>query len=296
MLFLVIRITIAQDYVDLVKLNYVYAPTSTNSAGGSSVRVISGDLTFPIVINSRTTLLTGIAFENIRTSFRSTQIEESVTGLTAKLGVNVKHNTRLNGTYMLLPNLSSDLQRFTTRDWQLGGIVLMKYAKTNYLNYKFGLYANTELFGPLIVPLFGIYYSSPSKQFEANILLPLSIDLNHLIAEQTRVGIKFTGEVRTYNLHTPVENESQRYLEKNSNDIYTYLQYAMKNGVHIQLGVGRSIGRSFDLYEEEVSFGIPLAKFGDNRTKLNAEGSDSWLLKATVFYRLQIGDSTDAKM
>ncbi len=296
MLILCSRVTIAQDYVDIVKLNYAYAPISTfdNSTEGNSLRIMSGDLTLPIVINRRTALLTGVAFENIRSSFNPNRIEESVTSLTAKLGVNVKHNVRWSGTYMFLPKLSSDLQQITNRDWQIGGIALMKYVNSRHLNYKFGLYVNAELFGPLLVPLFGIYYTSPSNKFEANILLPLSLDLSYSIGQQTHIGLKFNGEVRTYNLHTPVENESKRYLEKNSNDLYTYFQYAMKNGVNIQLGVGRSIGRSYGLYDEEVLFAIPLVKFGDNRSQLNNDFADSWLLKATMIYRIKIQQDTTA--
>ena len=58
-----------------------------------------------------------------------------------------------------------------------------------------------------------------------------------------------------------------------------------KNGLNFQLGFGRSIGRSYRIYNEKVSLGLPLFNFGDSRTQLNADFSDSWFFKATVFYR-----------
>lgn len=289
--------TVAQNYIDLVKLDYAYAPASDfdNTSGSTTLQVINADLTFPIVINDNFNILTGASFEHFSASFVSGQSEESITGITAKLGVNITHNEKWSGTYLLLPKINSDFEDISSRDFQFGGIVLMKYTKSDHFNYRFGLYANDELFGPLFVPVFGFYYLSPTEKFEAKILAPLALDLNYSISDNARFGLNFNGQVRTYNINTPVNTESDRYLEKSSNDLYTYFQYELKNGVNFQVGVGRAIGRTYRLYNEKITFALPLAKFSDNRTQLNSDFADSWLFKVGVFYRYKIENKTDGK-
>ena len=288
--FIVCSDALAQEYIDLAKLDYAYAPESTfdNLTEGTKLHLINADLTYPIVINDKLNILTGASFENFSVSLDPGRTEESIYGITAKLGVNITHNEKWSGTYIFLPRISSDLENISSRDFQFGGIVLMKYIKSDNFSYKFGVYGNNELFGPLVVPIFGFYYLSPNKKFEANLLLPLSFDLNYSITEAARFGLNFRGEVRTYNINTPVNMESERYLEKTSNELYTYFQYELKKGINFQLGVGRSISRSFRLYDEDISFALPLNKIGDDRIELNTDFTDSWLFKATIFYRFKI--------
>jgi len=280
----------AQDYIDLAKFDYAVTPVNTfdKTDATTTLQEINGNLTAPIVINDRFTFLTGIIYENISASFDPGRPEESVTGLTLKLGANINHNSKWSGTYMFLPKLSSDFKKVSNRDFQLGGVVLMKYIKTDHLSYKFGVYANSELFGPFIVPLVGLYYLNPSEKFEANILLPLSVDLNYSITKKIRLGLNFKGQTRSYHLNTTTKSEADRYLVRSSQDLYTYFQYGTKNGFNFQLGLGRSLGRTYRIYNEKISLGLPLVNIGDNRSQLNTDFSDSWLFKVAVFYRLKL--------
>ncbi|MFT5723317.1 MAG: hypothetical protein ACI9JN_000427 [Bacteroidia bacterium] len=288
---------IAQDYIDLAKFDYAITPANTfdSAAATTTLREINGDLTVPIVINDSFTFLTGITYDNIFASFDPDRKEESLTGVTLKLGANVKHNSKWSGTYMLLPKISSDFKFISNRDFQLGAVVLMKYIKTDHFNYKFGVYGNTELFGPFIVPIFGFYHLNPSEKFEAKVLLPLSVDLNYSMTKSVRFGLNFKGQIRSYNVNTTVGAEADRYLVKSANDVYTYLQYGTKNGLNFQLGVGRSVGRLYRMYNDKVSLALPLFYFGDNRTQVNTDFSDSWLLKLSVFYRFKIGETASKK-
>ena len=279
-----------QNYIDLFKADYaISSPSSYDSSSAEvNLREVNVDLTLPVVINDRSTFLTGINYEMTRGSFNPFRKKEMVTGLTLKLGANIKHSERWSGTYMLLPKLSSDLKRIGAEDVQIGGVALMKYKVSNHLNYKFGLYANNELFSPFLVPILGFYYLNPSEKFEAKVLLPLSVDLNYALTENARIGFNFKGQVRTYNLNEPLFNENDRYLARSTNDLYTYFQYSLDNGINFQLAAGRSVGRSYRIYNERVDFAMPLVYFGSKRDQLNADFSDSWLLKFTAIYRLKL--------
>jgi len=286
----VTTIALGQNYIDLAKFDYAISSPSSydTSTAEVNLREMNGDLTIPLVINDKSTFLTGLSYELTQGSFNPFRAKESVTGITLKTGINIKHNDKWSGTYMLLPKISSDLKKIGKEDFQIGGVVLMKYTKSDHFNYKFGVYSNSELFGPFLVPIIGFYYLSPNDKFESKVLLPLAVDLNYSFTKQARVGLNFKGQVRTYNLNVPLFNENDRYLARSTNDIYTYVQYGLKNGINLQLGAGRSLARSYRIYNETVPFAMPLVYFGNKRSQLNTDFSDSWLLKFTAFYRLKI--------
>ena len=150
------------------------------------------------------------------------------------------------------------------------------------------MYTNRELFGPLIVPIFGLYYFNSNNKFEVKILIPLYADFNYSITEHIRTGLNAKGQLRTYNLNTPIGYENSSYAARATNDIYSHFQHGLDNRIIFQLGVGRSIGRSYRIFDEEVSFAISLAYFGDNREQLNTDFEDSWLFKIAAFYRLKL--------
>lgn len=280
----------AQKYIDLFKVDYAITPSNVfdSSKATTAVQEINGDLTIPISLSENVALLTGLTYEMTSASFDPNRSTESLTGLTLKLGANIKHSSKWSGTYMFLPKISSDFREVSNQDVQFGAAVLMKYQKSDHLNFKFGVYGNRELFGPFIVPIFGFYYLNPSGKFEAKVLLPLAVDLNYSIKKEVRIGLNFKGQVRTYNINQPIAMEKESYMARSTNDVYAYVQKGMKNGINIQFGFGRSIGRSYRMYSDKVSLGMPLAYFGDNRKKLNSDFSDSWLFKVGATYRFKL--------
>lgn len=280
----------AQQYIDLVQFDYATGTASSfdSSNVSTTLNEMNQSLTLPVVLNDSATFLTGLNYEFTSVSFQPNRERESLTGITIKLGANIKHNSKWSGTYMLLPKVSSDLKKIGKQDFQLGGVVLMKLTKTQRLNYRFGLYANGELFGPFFVPIFGFYHLSQTKKFEVNALLPLKFDCNYTFIKNNRIGLHFNGQVRTYNINSPYNSESHRYIERSTKDLYAYYQYSLNNGVNIQLSFGRSIGRTYQAYSKKIDFGLPLLDFGDNRTQLNTDFTDSWLFKIALFYRLNL--------
>lgn len=289
-LLIIYKSASAQNYIDFVKFDYAATPAShfKNSTASTNLQEINGELTVPVPLNEQSTFLTGLAYEYNSASFDPGRKMESVTGVTLKLGTTIKHHSNWSGTYILLPKVSSDLKKLTHQDFQLGGIALMQYTQSAHLNYKFGVYGNTDSFGPFVVPLFGFYYLNSNEKLEAKLLLPLSADINYTVAKGARLGFNFKGQVRSYNLNSPIGIEQSRYLVKSSNDLYAYFQYDIANGLNLQVAVGHSLARSYRIYDETVNFGLPLLYFGDKRTQLNTDFSDSWSFKFGLFYRLKL--------
>ena len=289
-LLLFSNLTFGQNYIDLVKFDYTITPPNPFDSGGVSTRMqeINGDFTAPIKINDDYTFLTGITYEMTTASFNPGRAAESITGLTLKLGANITLNDQWSATYLLLPKLSSDFKNVSAQDFQLGSAVLMKYTKNDHFNYKFGIYGNGELFGPFLVPIFGFYYLNPAENFELKALLPLSVAMDYSFTKNLSLGLTYRGQIRSYNLNTPIGAEAHRYLARSTNEAYLYFQYKTEKGFHFRLNGGHSIGRSYRIYNEKIPFSMPLFYFGDNRTQLNTDFADGWLFKIAAFYRFKL--------
>ena len=203
------------------------------------------------------------------------------------MGLSKKHSDKWSGTYMLLPKLASDFESIAQRDFQIGAIALMKYTKRENLNYKLGVYYNSELFGPFIVPLFGLYYLSPDKKLEANLTLPFLADINYKLHNRLNVGVNFFGQVRSYHLTEILSTNASGYVVKTTNDIYGYLKFNLSKGLSIQTRVGYSLGRSYKVYDDndKIAFGSVLLRVGDDRQQLNTDFSNGFVYQATLGYR-----------
>jgi hypothetical protein len=247
------------------------------------------DFNIPIVLTKRYVFLTGLTFgrSSARVSSENDNISAVYTIL-LKLGVNIKHNEKWTGTYLFLPKLSSDLKQISRRDFQFGGLVLIDYKKREKLKYRFGLYYNSELFGPYFVPMIGIYYKSINDKFEINATLPVWLDLNYRFAPWFRLGFNFSGLTRTFNINEPQFSENGEYLVKQTNEIFLYGQFEIQKNLIIQPKIGYSLGRRYGIYDEKdkVGFGLLLFRFDDDRNQLNSDFADGMIFQIRLIYRV----------
>lgn len=290
LLFLFSFSSYGQNYVDLAKFHYVNTPqTSFDSIGvdeTTQVEEFGVDIMLPIQLDSNNVILAGLYLEKISTQFDPPLGNKSISTINLKVGFNRNHSDKWSGTYMILPKISSDFQNsLSSNDFQVGGLILMKYTKKVNLKYSVGLYYNNELFGPFFVPLLGLYYKSPNDKFEINATLPIWADMNYKLVNWLNIGTNFTAFVRSYNL-----TETPDYVVKKTNEVYGYLQFKLNKSLLIQTKVGYSIGRSYRKYDksEQVDVGISAFRFGDKRNALNPDLNDGVIFKARLLYRFNL--------
>src|SRR5690606_27003768 len=118
--------------------------------------------------------------------------------------------------------IASDYSQVLREDLFIGGIAVLKFKKSENLLYRFGVYGSQEAFGVFATPILGIYYLSPNKKFEIDLSLPIKGDINYRLG-RTTLGLDYFGISRSFNLHT--ENESALYVDLNSIELSTYLQF-----------------------------------------------------------------------
>lgn len=282
-----------QDYIDLVKVHYANTPVNQFDSATKDTRIqeYGLDATLPIKLKNGNAIITGLYFEQISTNVSPDNSNlTNVFTINPKLGMNINHNDKWTGSYILLPKISSDLKGFSNKDFQLGAVVLMKYHKTEYTKYKFGMYYNNELFGPFFVPILGFYHLSSNKKWEINASLPISADVNLAWNKKWRTGINFFAFVRSFSLNQPYQGNPNNYLVKSTNEIFTYMQYHATKNLIIQGKIGYSIGRNYRIYDtqDQITWGLSAAKFGDNRKQLNTDFADGMIFRLKFIYRYHL--------
>lgn len=292
---------IAQDYVDLLKV--AYGTTFGNELDGTrptktNISTLELDLTVPIPLNEKNALISGVAFsKNNVQIFPDEEIEifrpgfdadgfANLYSTTLKLGLATTFNDVWSTTLVLLPKVASDYNNITTDDLYFGGFALLKMKRNQNLKYRFGLYASSEAFGLFSTPIIGWYYLSPSKQFEMDMSLPISADINYTSGFFT-YGVDYYGIGRSFNINA---DDSNVYIDLSSLDFLAYLQYnAFDSTVLLRAKIGYS-SSDYEAYEkgDKIDFGVSAFSFGDNRTQLNPNLSGGIYLKFEAIYRFNL--------
>mgnify|MGYP001036298750 CR=1 FL=1 len=280
----------AQNYMDLIRMSYANTPLNdfNNNEGQTRLEELGLELNFPIVLNKKATLLSGITASSDNLKFDS-----NVSGYTSLysirflLGLNQIYSDKWSGTYVLLPKIASDLNKISKEDFQLGFLSLLTYSKRVNLKYKIGLYVNTEKYGPLAVPLFGLYYKSLDKKFETNLTLPGRADINYQLFGKTNFGVNFQGFNSSYNLNKPIYDGSGNYIVKSSNELFAYLTFQLGKSIYLKTNAGYSISRTYKIFDnkDKVNLALSSIYFGDSRSQLNTNFEKGIIFKLELIYR-----------
>lgn len=279
----------AQNYVDIARINYNTSALNKFEGSSTKTRVteMGLDITYPIVLKNKDAILTGLSYERIDVKLMDTEGYQAISAIALRIGLNKIHNEKWSGTYVLIPKLASDFQQSSRKNFQLGALALLKYTKHDQLNYKVGLFINSDLFSPLTTPLFGFYYLSPSKNFEANVVLPQLVDLNYKLHKVVTVGLNFTAQVRSYRLSHITSTAQPGYVVKSTNELCGYLKFNLTKNLSFQTRVGYTLGRNYRMFDEEakIDWAIMFVKFGDDRTQLNTRFADGLVGQGILLWR-----------
>ncbi|MDD3722238.1 MAG: DUF6268 family outer membrane beta-barrel protein [Lutibacter sp.] len=280
----------AQNYIDIARFYYMNTPLNSfeNSLEQTKVEEYGLQLTFPIVLNEKTVLITGVSADRSSLKLDPNFLDHSsLNKVRLQLGINQVHSEKWTGTYVLLPSVASYFEPVPMDDFQLGLLTLFTYNKRKNLNYKVGFYINEENYGPLFVPLFGLYYLSPNHKFESTLLLPGQVDVNYQLGKKIALGMNFDGMTSSYNIHKSISIPKGRYVVRSSNELYTYLQFQVGKSIYAKTKVGYSISRTYKVFDNEDKVDLSLSSlyFGDERTQLNTNFKEGAIFKVELLYR-----------
>lgn len=281
----------AQNYVDLFKINYanVFKAGYEDSDTTTNVQLSDVSLLYPIKLNEKVAIITGIDYSQQNLSLYPNAAKTSLSNMTFKAGLSIKHSEKLSGSYVFLPRISSEDFHTNGNDMFFGGIIIMKYQKTENFQWRFGAYGSTEGFGVLVTPVFGLHYLSTNKKFEATVNLPINADLNYIIEESTSVGFQLQTPVKSYSLKAN-ELGIENYVQVSNIEFGPYFETRfLKNSLLLRLQAGYTT-ISYEAFQEGDTLPIRLSavEFGDDRTLLNPTMTGNLFARIGCIYRFHL--------
>lgn len=287
----------AQNYVDIAKFNYGYVPNVPfeKSDDYTDVHDIDVGLVYPIKLSDKLAIITGVDFSDQIMNITPLNDPFNLYSAGIRLGASVKHSEKWSGLYVAIPKMAGDFGSISGNDFQIGGVAVWKYTKRENLKYKLGVYASTESFGLITIPIVGAYYLSPNKKFEANLSLPIAFDLNYKVAKPIRVGLDFNAIVRSYELSST--EFSDYYVHRWVKELGLYAQFDMFNESLILKTRLLYAMNDFGLYQDgdQITLAVPATELGDDRIRWNKELGSVLGFKASLIYRFQLGRNSSEK-
>ena len=277
-----------QEYVDVLKLGYSYSNKAKfkDIDESTTIKSYNASITFPIELNEKYALITGIDFSS-NDLLLDPDYKESTTlyNTLLKVGLATNHSKKWNSTIVLLPKIASDYTNISGDDFYFGLYAMAKLKKNKYFKYRFGFYASTEAFGIFATPIIGAYYLSPNNRFEIDASLPIAANVNYKFGKSA-VGFDYFGIGRSYNISQ--ETAIPVYVDQRPIEISSYFQYEiLEENMLLRAKVGYS-NNTYELYEQgdSLDFRISAISFGDNRTQLNPVILGSIFFKLEAIYRI----------
>ncbi|MBT8393622.1 MAG: hypothetical protein KJN66_02120 [Bacteroidia bacterium] len=280
-----------QNYFDIANFSYTNTPANNFeiSEAKTTVEEFALEFNFPIVVNEKTIFLTGFSGNTTTLSLDANKPTTTLNQIRLNIGVNRTISDKWSATFILLPKIVSDKISFSYENLQVGLYSLFTRKKRDNLKFKFGLYLNTEEFGVMVVPIWGLYYRSANQKFETNLNMPINADANYVVGKSTWIGMNFNGLGTSYNLTDQNYTPNGAYVYKESNEICSYLRLQLSKSLFLNASIGYAINRNYEVYDsnDKVNWALIAYYFGDDRTQLNERFEDGAIFKIGLLYRIQ---------
>jgi len=287
------QIIYTQEYIDIFKVNYatILDAGFVGSDATTNVNIFDTSVTYPIKINNKAAIITGIDYNQHELDLFPGATAVSLKNITLKAGLNLKHGKKWSGSYVFLPKIASQDLHTDGDHFFFGGVLLLKYQKNDRLQYRFGAYSSSEGFGTFATPLIGMYYISENKKWEFTATLPINADLNHCFNDSFCAGLGFQAVVRSFSL-SKEENTIPLYAQVSNIEFGTYLQYGfLDKSILVRLQGGYSTV-SYEVFEEGDTLPIRVSafEFGDDRNLLNPEMKGNFFIRIGGTYRFDLSN------
>ncbi len=291
---LVIPMLYSQEYIDPLKLYFATSPNTgyDGADGTTSINEYGGEIMVPRPFGDGHAVILGVHTE-LTTLMPEPNTEVlNLYTIGPRLGVLWQHNEKWSGQYVLLPQIASDLKGFGWNDVQMGAIGIVSYKKSERTQYRFGAFYNSALYGPAVFAVLGFYHKSENKKWTWDFRLPIDADINYKINNKFSTGIHFDAMLRSYYLNDPLFNSSNEYIVKSTQEPFLYMNYSPAKNFVFMLKLGHSAFRHYRMFDtdDKVDFVFTGATFNDNRTQLNHDQKDNFILQLRFHYRFFLDD------
>ena len=264
----------AQPYFDVLNLHYITSPAKklTGSNNPSDVNYFSAQAGLPLKMHDDIFVLNPFyeQYNLLLTSVAGKTQTLSSIGLPLTFLKQWKNKSWKTG-FAFIPRLNADFKNIAAHDYQYGGAVLAIYKKKENLNYKFGLYYNSEFFGPFFIPLLGIDWKI-NDHVNLFGILPGNLELEYKFSPVLYGGINFKSITNSYRF------DGISYLKISDNYLKLFLDYYLLKKIVITVEAGYSVLRKYKTGNSDIDNSAP-------------DFVDGLLLKAGLSYRIRLNSN-----
>lgn len=269
LLFIALK-TYSQPFVDLFNIRYTKSIQNKNNSETTANHIYIGP-DFPLKQKNNSLFVFSPVYENW--SF-NTEINKNilptVSGLALALSIVVPlDENKWALTVSGIPRISSEGLTLNN-GFQMGGILLTSYKRKENLTYKFGVYANTEFNGFIILPLLGIDWRIDKKNTLFGVL-PNRMTFEHRINKSFYTGGNFRILSNSYRL------KSGDYLRVDDRQLSAYLDYYPAKHLVISFEPGYGLLRKLGTGSVQSQNYVPNYNWGDGM-----------FIKLTASYRIRL--------
>jgi hypothetical protein len=276
----------SQDYLDLMTVAYGRTPSTgyDDGMGQTTLSTLDLNVLLPIPLSERTALMTGVNGLVNRLELAPQDPETGLYTLALQAGINHDYGNGWTSTHLVFPRITSAFDQDRSA-FQIGTAHLFQKKTAPLRSWGFGFYLNTEEQGLMLVPLFTYFYRAPGGLWEFNALLPSRADLNIRLLPKISGGLAFEGLGNSFAMD--MEPYGKSYVQRSSNELGLYLQYALTRSFLFSIRGGYSFFRSFRVYDarDTVKFSFINIFFNDPRTPLNESIRDGAFFNFRIVYR-----------
>lgn len=243
----------AQNWIDLGNIYWRTSPFN-NIEGSSEKRnlnMYAADAKIPLVIDDNNVIIVGLEYQhNTITSNDPLWPNYSFSSSMLQLGWEHKWNDKSKMLFMAIPRFNSDYNDVNIGHFQMGGLALGTTKRNENFDWKYGMYYNGELFGPMFVPLFGFNWKINDK-WRYKMLIPLNFELSYQPGERFRTGLRFDGVNASYAYQGIAGNPLiNGYIDKADNNAWLFSEFHFGKNIWFHLKAGHSVLRKYRFFRE----------------------------------------------
>jgi len=286
--FFLLRLSVpahAQDFIDIVKFNTAQTIPLQDTSAPSTFATAS--IFIPLVYNKEkgNAITVGINTNHFHINAAEGK-DYRFHNLTLPVGWHWNASEKWIVDITLLNRWNGDFAPLRSKDYQLGILSSFGYKKSETFTLKFGLYANRELSGPLLVPLVGVNWKINDK-WQVYGMLPIEANAFYRASTHWAFGASFRGQVATYAL-----NSGTNYVQRGKNELGLFGAFYLTPTLVLEAKAGYLIGSNYKEYlsGDEVDWALSLVRFGDDRVPLNTENGDGFFGKISFLYRFDLNE------
>ncbi len=266
----------AQPFFDLFSLHNQWSKPSYNSANDSAdinSSVFETALSLPIKIKKDVFAVSpSYSLASFKPEYAERINFQSM--LLSMAFVKQWKNEKLKTSFVIIGRSNNDPKiKMTKESIQLGGAIVHSIKKTEKLKFKFGVYYNSEFFGPFVLPLAGIDWNI-NERLNLFGLLPGSMNLEYLLSKKVHLGFAFRSITNSY------RQASNTFIRINDNHLKLLVDFYILKKHVVTLETGHSVLRKYK----------PGIRINGETNYIDFDVNDGYLIKIGYAFRFRLDE------